>query len=512
MNEPADRTNHFVWQASLRGRIGLAYGAIAILTIALAAFAFVELRALEGRILLGERVAELFDTALEIRRYERNLFLYGEEADYRENAANCARLTELIDANQADFLTLGLGTSLPVLHREITAYQRLMADFSAAGSHDQERRRELESRIRASGKAIVASSEAVVVAERQAVRTSLSALQAMLFFSVVAVILVMVAVGRILSQRVAQPLKQIEASVKAVAAGRRREIALAGQDREIVSIAAAFNQMLKELELRNRHLLRSEKLASIGTMVAGVAHELNNPLSNIWSSCQILLEDPALAAESPQRDMLRQIDAQSIRARNIVRSLLDFTRDRQFRSEQVLLADLLRQSLAFLKGDISAGLVVALDIPASLAVMADRSRLQQAFLNLIKNAIEASAGCPSPRLDIRAAPGSGETLAPTLRDGARDDFESTLADDLTACAGRPMIDVLIRDNGAGMAAELLPRIFDPFFTTKDVGKGMGLGLFITYQIVEEHGGCIAVASASGRGTTFALRLPAAENI
>lgn len=499
------------WQPSLRGRIALAYGAIALLTIALAAFAYGELQALQSRILLGERVVELFDTALEVRRYERNFFLYGEEADYRENAANCARLTELIDANQADFLTLGLGAALPVLHREIGDYRRLMDDFAATEQHDRKKRQELEARIRASGQAIVSSSEAVVTAERQTVRTSLSALQAMLFFSVVAVILVMIAVGRTLSQRVAQPLKQIEANVKAVAAGRRREITLVGQDREIVSIATAFNQMLKELELRNRHLLRAEKLASVGTMVAGVAHELNNPLSNIWSSCQILLEDPAQAQDSPQRDLLCQIDAQSIRARTIVRSLLDFTRDRQFRSEQVPLADLLRQSLAFLKGEIPAALSVALDVPAGLAVLADRSRLQQAFLNLIKNAIEASAGSAAPRLDIRAAPGGREALAPVLRDGARADFENTLADDLTACAERPMIDILIRDNGAGMAAELLPRIFDPFFTTKDVGKGMGLGLFITYQIVEEHGGCIAVASATGRGTTFALRLPVAEN-
>jgi signal transduction histidine kinase len=227
-------------------------------------------------------------------------------------------------------------------------------------------------------------------------------------------------------------------------------------------------------------------------MVSGVAHELNNPLSNIWSSCQILLDDPKLAQMQPQHDLLRQIDEQSIRARHIVRSLLDFTREQQFRKEPVPLEGLVRQTLRFIKADIPVGLEVRVDVAADLIVDADRQRLQQALLNLLKNAAEACGD--QGRVTIHAA----RRLA-----------DDTMPDDpgLVDCWNMAAVDIQVQDTGAGIPADILPRIFDPFFTTKDVGQGMGLGLFIVYQVVEEHGGCLAVSSEPGQGTSFTIRLP-----
>lgn len=477
---------------SLRGKIAFAYAAIASLTLAISLFAYEELRLLEDKILLGERVSELFDTALEIRRFERNFFLYGQDADYRENVAYSTRMLGLLDSNARDFVTLGAGQRLAELRGELTRYRQAIEACFVASREQPDRLKQLEPDVRTTGQNIVAASEAVVAAERQLVKHSLSSFRVMLFFSVAGVALLMIAVGQALSRRVVQPLKQVEDSLTAVARGRRRALAMPGEDREIVSIVTAFNQVLKELEERQKHLLRSEKLASMGTMVAGVAHELNNPLSNIWSSCQILLEDNTLATDSPQRNMLRQIDEQCVRARDIVRSLLDFTRERRFQVETLPLEPLVRQTLRFIKDDTPHELEIGLDIPSDLAVRADPQRLQQALLNLIKNAMQAAG--ERGRVSIGARRHAPGAAAPA---------DAGLA----PCRDMAAIDIRVSDNGPGIPPEILPRIFDPFFTTKDVGKGMGLGLFIVYQIVEEHGGCISAASEDGRGATFVMRLP-----
>jgi signal transduction histidine kinase len=339
------------------------------------------------------------------------------------------------------------------------------------------RRAELEPRLRDHGKEIVAIAESWVASERQELRSSLRGFRVLLVILIVGLALLMIAVGVALSRRVAQPLRQIEASVNAVSSGVRDKLALPSDDREIVSVVNAINHLLRELEIRQRHLLHSEKLTSLGTMLSGVAHELNNPLSNIWTACQLLIEELGEGDVEAQRELLLRIDEQGERARNIVRTLLDFARDSGFRKESVVLARLVEQSLVFLKGEMSSSVTIATAIPADMALMADRQRLQQALLNLLKNALDTTAGIGEVKVEARRMP--------------EDDA----------------VEIVVSDTGAGIDPAVLPRIFDPFFTTKDVGKGMGLGLFVVHQIVEEHGGSISVTSERGVGTAFRIRLP-----
>jgi two-component system NtrC family sensor kinase len=478
-------------QPSLRQKITVGYSAIAVLIVAASLFTFEELRLIEEKILLSERISELFDTTLEIRRFERNYFLHGQAADYQENVRYVAHLRELLDKDSADFALLELPPRVAGLRRELDRYAALMSGYVQAQARDPARSALQEPDIRAVGKGIVAVAEEMAGTERRMVRSSLASLRTALVFSVVGVALLMIALGQALSRRVVHPLKLMEDSVDAVSSGKRDQLLLPSRDREIVSITNAFNHMLRELEVRQKHLLRSEKLASMGTMLSGVAHELNNPLSNIWSSSQILAEELETADLDTQRELLKQIDEQSVRARNIVRSLLDFARDRQFRKEPLPLRTLVQQTVRFIKGEIPAGVAVALDIPDDIVVFADKQRLQQAFLNLVKNAVEAVGknGAVSIVARSHTALATGEEEAGDCR------------------VEGPSVDITIKDSGPGIAPEVLPRIFDPFFTTKDVGHGMGLGLFIVYQIIEEHEGCISASSAAGAGTTFLVRLP-----
>ena len=229
-------------------------------------------------------------------------------------------------------------------------------------------------------------------------------------------------------------------------------------------------------------------------MLSGVAHELNNPLSNISTSCQILQEEIGEADPVTQKMFLGQIDQQTERARKIVRSLLDFAREREFRKETVYLKPLVEQTVGFVRGERPAKALVRLDIPEELALQADGQRLQQVFVNLIKNAMDVLGEDGHILISAARRRQSAANLDPAWGPGCKDQGEA--------------VEIAVEDNAGGIPPDILPRIFDPFFTTKDVGQGMGLGLFVVYEIVDEHGGCISVRSTPGQGSAFIIRLPA----
>ncbi|MDA8129019.1 MAG: HAMP domain-containing sensor histidine kinase [Betaproteobacteria bacterium] len=474
---------------SLGGKITLGYYAVAAGILVASLFFVGELRTLEARVVLGQRATDLFNTVLEIRRFERNYFLHHQAADLGENAAYVRLAQTMLTDNRADFLAIATPTRLREFHALLGDYERQMSAFAKVDPPPLER----EPQVRALGQELVAIAEDMAGSERRQIQTTLASFRALLMGVILSMALLIVVIGRALSQRVVRPLKEMEASVAAISASRRETLSAPSDDREIVSIITAFNHMLKELDLRQKSLMRSERLASLGTMLSGVAHELNNPLSNISTSCQILQEEAGECDTATQKMYLEQIDQQTVRARNIVRSLLDFSRERAFRKEAVLLKPLVAQTVGFVRGEVAAKSVVHLAIPEGLSVPADAQRLQQVFVNLIRNAIEGLG--PQGRIDISAQnvyvrePPPGTALG----EGCETKGE--------------MVEILVSDNGPGIAADILPRIFDPFFTTKDVGHGMGLGLFVAYEIVDEHGGCIAVQSVPGEKTTFCIRLP-----
>jgi signal transduction histidine kinase len=475
---------------SLRGKITLSYYAVAAVILVASLFFVGELRTLEARVVLGQRATDLFNTALEIRRFERNYFLHNQAVDLEENAHYIALAQKMLTANRADFLAIAAAARLDELSLLLDDYRLQM---SALGVIDPGRVDSIEPRIRALGKQVVAIAEDMAGLERRQIQTTLASFRLLLMGVILCMALLIVAIGRVLSQRVVRPLKEMEASVAAISANRRETLSAPSNDREILSIIAAFNHMLKELDLRQKSLMRSERLASLGTMLSGVAHELNNPLSNISSSCQILQEEVGESDVATQTMYLDQIDQQTERARNIVRSLLDFSRDTVFKKEPLLLRPLVTQTVGFVRGNVAAKSVVKLSIPEDLKILADAQRLQQVFVNLIGNAMEGLGPDGQIVVSAQAMHVNGPPEGTALGEGC--DMKGEV------------VEISVIDNGPGIAPEILPRIFDPFFTTKDVGHGIGLGLFVVYEIVNEHGGCIAVQSSPGEGAAFRIRLP-----
>jgi two-component system NtrC family sensor kinase len=222
-------------------------------------------------------------------------------------------------------------------------------------------------------------------------------------------------------------------------------------------------------------LMQVEKLSSIGLLAAGIAHEVNTPITGISSYTQLLLRE---TPESDQRKpILEKIEKQTFRAAEIVNGLLNFARLNGSEFTDLNLNQLIRESLNLLDHQLHQNHIrvdAALDesIPQ---VFGNSGKLQQVFINLFLNARDAMI--------------SGGELK--VRTAMNDE----------------MVVVDINDTGAGISEENIKRIYDPFFTTKSTGKGTGLGLAVTYGIIQEHGGRIFVDSAPGQGTHFRLKLP-----
>ena len=461
---------------SLRHKIIYGYGAVAVLVIGLSAFSLIEMRLLAEQISAGERIHRFLGIALEIRRFEKNFFLYHQPTDLLENRSYVAQARQMLDDDMAVFAAFENPAHLRTLVAVLDEYDQLIAGH-APDSNDPA----LEARIRQAGKTIVTAAEDWSRAERTILQGQLDHHRNWLIAAIGGIVVLVFGVGQLLAWRIARPLKELEQAMDDVAAGRLARLDMTAQDREIAALTHAFNHVLQQLETRQGQLLRSEKLAALGTLLSGVAHELNNPLSNISTSCEILNEEVDAGKTAFVAELLSQIDTETWRARRIVRSLLDYARDREFRRETVPLARLVDDSLRLLKAQVPSQVDIVVDVPDALTVSGDRQRLQQVIFNLVGNALDALEGAGEIRIAARPDPGTHDVV------------------------------IDIHDNGHGIPPEILPRIFDPFFTTKEVGHGLGLGLFIVHEIIEEHGGRISVTSTPGAGTQFHIRLPAQEH-
>ncbi len=246
--------------------------------------------------------------------------------------------------------------------------------------------------------------------------------------------------------------------------------------RAVDSMAQAVADREALIEQATRQQIgRSEQLASVGRLAAGVAHEINNPLTGVLAFADMLRDKENM--DEQDRHDLDLIVRETKRAREIVRGLLDFARETPSRQVPLNVNDTIRQALRLLgKREAFQNIVIVEDLADDLPlVVGDKNQLQQVFVNLSLNACEAMQ--------------SGGTLLAS-----------------TSCVNGEVV-VKMTDTGCGIKREHLDQIFEPFFTTKPVGRGTGLGLSVSYGIVQQHGGTLEVESDEGKGSTFTIRLP-----
>jgi PAS domain S-box-containing protein len=222
-------------------------------------------------------------------------------------------------------------------------------------------------------------------------------------------------------------------------------------------------------------MMQKDKLASIGRLSAGVAHEINNPLTTILTTAMLIQED--IDPANPMYEELQTISNETLRCRKIVASLLDFARQTKPAKKHHKINDIIKECIRLTRKqaafkDVQIEKALSEEVPKLLL---DKEQIQQALINLILNATDATD------------PGGKITISTNF-----------LSDD-------HFVDIKVSDTGKGIAAEVVDKIFEPFFTTREIGTGLGLA--ITHGIIGRHGGDIRVQSQPGQGTTFTIRLP-----
>jgi len=466
---------------SIRIRIALAFLICFLLMcgVALAGVLFISSMRESQQFL--ERAGNFAFEIQNARRYEKNFFLYGTNLVDALNQVHTAEryLNRYAAEMQRVVGKKHFRSMKEDLDRYIGALSRLRAALGRGKTAAQALEGDIEGELRRYGSELLAEAQEMVDQERLSIHAKMHTATLVAVVALVAMLAIMLYIAGFLTQQIVRPLGRFMRYTERIASGDYSPIYPRRKYRdEFSNLAMAFNHMLEELKRNQEQLLQSRKMAAIGTLTSGIAHELNNPLNNIGLTTEALIESFEDYSDEEKLKMLNQVYTQVERASGTVRNLLDFTREERMPLTDVSLREVLFSTAQLVQNEATLGSVeLEIDVAESLPrLRANPRNLQQVFLNLFLNAIQAM-------------PGGG-----TLRVTATEDDER-------------FVRVDVSDTGKGIAAEDLDKVFDPFFTTKEVGQGTGLGLTVSYGIIEKHRGRITVTSEVGKGTTFSVFLP-----
>lgn len=411
-----------------------------------------------------ELTGRKLQTFLSLRKHEKNLMLYKDATTY-------GVFMDVYKSMQADDNV----DSYAVLVRKLfSLYQ------NEKNSVDM---------MRLKAREIQSFTENLSKRERAGVSAIIRNSMWMLLFALVAILVLGTVINIKLGMSISKPIKRLEKITKKIAQGDFSEsIEVKGRD-EISSLENSVNQMeeklkgamaaleetIEKLNEKQAELVKAEKLASIGKLAAGIAHEINNPLTSVLTFSSLLLEQ--CPPDDPRHDRLQKVVQETTRARNIVRQVLNFAREAPLRTEKMNVNRPVTEIIdSLISQDAFAGIELTQELSEDLPdIYIDPVQIGQVVLNILINAVHAIA--PPGKIDVVTRRADG------------------------------FIEILISDTGRGIPQDDLKKIFDPFYTTKDRTKGTGLGLAVSYGIIKKHAGDIEVSSVVGEGTLFTVRLP-----
>ena len=461
---------------TIRQRTIIAAVSQAVLICIICAFVYFSFHTIVSKLRAIEIIYDLNISVLEMRKAEKNYFLYKDDS----------AITELITMGQEEFkgiqtekgyISSNLGEKTYAdLETRIKQYVE-MANFI---KENPKITSDIEGKFRNLGHQLTRLFELLLKQERKNVNDIIMLSVLTLIVSLSLLLLFQLVLWRYFSRLIIQELANMEPLIMKISEGRFREVAAAPitPHNEIGIAIKAIADMARELETREEELLQSGKLASLGVLISGVAHELGNPLNNISLMAQTYLSLYDMLGDEDKKTFMGDILNQSERIRKIMQNLLDFSRQKKQELEEHDPGKLVETSLGLVINHMKlAGVelhkTIAPDLPP---VFVDAPQIEQVLINLYVNAIQAM-------------PKGGDLFVEVGRDQEN-----------------AAVVIKVRDTGSGIPKDILPNIFDPFFSTKGT-KGTGLGLSVSYGILRQHNGEITVESQEGQGTTFMVKLP-----
>jgi signal transduction histidine kinase len=468
---------------SLRMQLLLGFLVVFLFAAGIATAIIISIYRVEQKVKFLEIVNDYVLEIDEARRHEKNYFLYGTNLGDALDSVHRAK--GLLQGRSQQLARVIGSRQVAGIWSNIGAYEKLLQelvklDRRAGGAPGARQRTEYASRVRRQGQRMVRLARQLMNKERVAIEAAVAGSRRIQIYSLVFLLIFMISTAVLISGNIVRSIVRFESYAQRIAAGDFTPIGPVRKYRdEFTQLVLAINRMMIDLQKHEAMLIQAHKMRAIGTLTAGVAHELNNPLNNITLTSEMLLEDFDELDAGEQREMVSDVVREAERAKNIVSNLLDFTRESETRLEPLDLVQLVRSTIALVHNQVKiAGIKVelnAMDTPPP--ILGDSQQLTQVFVNLILNAVQASE--------------RGGKIQVLVHPADRADHLS----------------VKIIDYGTGMPKHILTRIFDPFFTTKDKGQGTGLGLSVSQGIIAKHNGRMLVDSREGRGSTFTVILP-----
>jgi len=462
---------------SIRGKIFLAFLIFIGLSALIWARSYYSQYILNQKIQIIERKYDLFNSILEARRYEKNYFLSFDKENIVQALDYARQAEEILRDILTTYGKYTLAKNLDQSITELVTYKESLVNLLKL----QEEGHlvvppDTIELIRKQGRILTSELEKIVKKESEFTRDLIGKSKTIHFLALIPVFILSVLIALFLVFNVNRPLKTIGNAITEISRGDFNNIPEIKTGDEFESLVTSLNNMLSELNKRSRQLIQAQKLASLGRLTSGVAHELNNPLNNISTSIQILIEEIEEDDLEYKKELLVGAEKEVERGKEIVRSLLEFARERTLTLKQFNFKDLVDSAIKHVKSEIPDNIHLKMEVPNNIQATVGL-RIKSVIINLITNAVHAMKD-------------GGEITIKAKNEFDKDGFSFQVI-----------------DTGEGIPQNITTKIFDPFFTTKEVGKGSGLGLSITYGIMEQHSGNISVSSEVGKGTTFTCFLP-----
>jgi two-component system NtrC family sensor kinase len=416
---------------------------------------------------------DLNTSFLEMRLSEKNYFLYNDKSALLLIEARLDKSIHSIRGMRTDIIRAIGEKKFDQLRLSMENYREVVQRVGTSGLEGKDG----EEQVREAGRNLSEFSQNITMLERSKIDSMISSSKKGVFYFFCFVLLAAIGMSHLIFSKILMSLKKIEIAAKSISEGNFKKVEGTPSKDELGSATQAINSMSEELQNREETIIQSKKLASLGILTAGVAHELGNPLNNISMVAQAYMELHDHLSEEDKIGYMEKVLQETDRIKGIIQDLLDFSKPKKADFREVQVNSLIRKTLKLVHNILH---VSAIDTKLNLQdglpnVFIDENKIQEVLINLITNAAQAM----SPAGELSIATHLGED--------------------------KKYVVIEVGDTGKGIPPEFLPNIFDPFFSTKGT-EGTGLGLSLSYSIIKNHKGNLKVKSEVGVGTTFFIEL------